>query len=214
MQAGDNRSCFTKQQSLKKTIQRKQVEPEYTGTSKALEVKLKLQPNDTVKPGCSTRSTTNPDGYAGVRALGLTNSGNTNGKQWIKFHLLNAGSGGRGDLCGHLTMTTQKANRDETWHDLENCESFIPIHQASVKNYSITFKATAEYPESKERTWINDEGNKTVTTNDNDYPNKITGHYEDTNPDDPKDYTSILSSVEGVYGPESIASEIPGWNLQ
>jgi hypothetical protein len=214
IQAGDNRSYFTKQQALKKAIQRKQVEPEYTGTSKALEVKLELQPNDTVKPGCSTRSSTKPDGYAGVNALGLTSPSNTAKKQWIKFHLLNADHGGRGDLCGHLTMTTQKANHNPTWNDLERCVSYIPTHLISAKKYSIKYEAKAEYPTSEERTWINKDGDKTIRTNDSNYPNKITGHYKDDDPDEPTDYTSTLSLTEGVYGPESIASEITEWTLQ
>lgn len=215
VEAGDNRSSFIKQESFKKAIQCKQVEPTYTGTTKALEVKLELEPNDTVMPGCGTRSSVNPDGYLGVKGLGLTSPSNTADKQWIKFHLLNADHGGRGDLCGHLTMTTQKANHYDTWNTLERCVSYIPTRLDWAKDYSIKYEAKAEYPPSKERTWINNyDDSKTVTTNDSDYPCKITGHYEDTDPDDQGDYTSELTPEMGVYGPESIASEITGWSLQ
>ncbi len=143
-------------------IQYVKKEPTCTGTNKAEQVSLHLDPGDYVAKGSSPYE--DPAGYENLRTLGLS-------RKWIRFHVLNECSGGPGCMK-NLTSTTQKANKCTNWH--ENFEkkekNYIPHNNGVVTN-TIDFNAKVDYYPSNNKKWIN--GTDHVQIESADYPNRV-----------------------------------------
>jgi hypothetical protein len=153
------------------TLQRVAKQPNLKDGEKAEEVVLHLEKGDTTAVGGSP--SVKPPGWQEIKNLGLT-KGKDNWHSWVRFHLLNEDQGGPDDVR-NLPVTTQKANHDKDWLELE---SELDVAAKDPEKRPLTYYAFARYNPARTVTWTVKRGkNKKVDvqTQSANYPSQIFG---------------------------------------
>ncbi len=163
---------------------------------KADQVDLNLGVGDTTDVGGSP--TVSPPGWTAIQNLGLT-KGASNWKRWVRFHMVNEDQGGP-DHVNNLPVTTQKANHDSDWMNLEaeldkaaNDPADRPLH----------FYCFLKYHPNKTVNWKVGRGKnkKNVTSKSQDYPSQIFGKLTVKGA---TVATALLSDSDGAIAPEQL----------
>jgi hypothetical protein len=184
-------------QAMPLVIQRAVVAPTLTPAGgKAMQADLNLAVGDTTAAG--GKPSVSPVGWNSIKNLGLT-KGNTNWKKWVRFHLVNEDQGGPDDV-NNLPVTTQKANHDSNWLNLEFelDKAAKDPNERPLKYYSFV-----TYPASRTVRWTitNGKSSKIVTTNSAHYPNQIYGNLSVKGV---TKATATLTDTEGAIAPEEL----------
>lgn len=165
---------------------------------KADQVDLNLAVGDTTDVGGSP--SVSPPGWTAIQKLGLT-KGSSNWKRWVRFHMVNEDQGGP-DHVNNLPVTTQKANHDSDWMNLEaeldkaaNDPAERPLH----------FYSFLKYHPNKTVHWKVGRGanKKSVTSRSQDYPSQIYGKLTVKGA---TVATALLSDSDGAVSPEQLKS--------
>lgn len=163
---------------------------------RAVQVDLNLGVGDTAAAGGSPNVV--PPGWKELQKLGLT-KGRTNWLRWVRFHLVNEDQGGP-DHLGNLPPTTQQANHDPKWMNLE-----FELDRAArdPADRPLHFYAFTHYPASRKVYWrVGRGGNKKdVVTDSSHYPDRISGYLRVGGA--LRSY-AILDDKEGAIAPEDL----------
>ncbi len=188
----------------KGTVQRAEKTPTYSGSTKAENVNLQLDAGDHVKKG--SKPSQDSAGYDNLRKIGLSASGNSNPRKWVRFHALNEHSGGPG-VTKNLTSTTATANHHSDWNTFESALKAAVPDNGGTTSAKVDFNVDVAYPGSSASTWIKDaDASKTQSTDAADYPSGVAGRLDVGG----TVTTVALDASKGTYGPE-IFKKVPEW---
>lgn len=145
-------------------VQRAVVDPTYTGVNHGQTVKLDLGVGDTVVNGGAP--SVDPDGYDELRTIHQSHLKGT--PHWVRFHVLNAKAGGKGNNKGNLTPATGSGNHSANWTKYEDD---VKDSTGDPADRPMSTKIKVNYKQSKDIFWK--KGAATTKTNNNNYPNSI-----------------------------------------
>ena len=181
-------------------IQAKEVSPTYGSATKATTVNLKLEIGDWPSAGSGTGSTI-PDGWQQIKDLGVSAG-------WVRFHVLNQRSGGKG-IKSNLVPTTQQINQNQSWKTFESSLKIYvdPEHSLGTGAPAASdFQASVTYYTSgDDHSYQKDD--TTIVVKGQDFPALITAAL-DVKPGEiapaGKLYSVSLGPGDGLIAPKDI----------